>query len=402
MIDDIDVSMWVVVDLPDDLEDSVLTLEISSDIASFSGVINEIKFGDKSDLLIDIVKDSWLSIVFSFVLIFGGLLLVVISFFIRFNQDNRLMSLGLIFLTSGTWILSEGKVMQFFVGNRLILGAISYAMIVIMPIIILQYLHDAVFTVQKNRRTINILSWGYVLLLLLIFVFEANGFVPYIVFMRWTLIYIVGSALLTSAALVNELVKMNNQSAMRHIKYIAVLLVSVAIEIGVFYLELFSFTSFFILIGFIVFLGLLMYDTFIYFKETYVLEKENELLAEMVFIDQLTGGKNRTAYERDLENILEGNGYFRLVVSDLNGLKYINDNYGHHSGDLALQSMFNVLEKAFKECGECYRLSGDEMVVLMTDTDQDLFESCIDKLGVLLSDYAYEFPLKVAIGLVCL
>lgn len=399
IFEDIDVSMWVLVELPDNVQDSVLTVNIISDVAAFSGVVNEVKFGEKAGLIVDILKESWLSIVSSFLLIVGGLIIVMLSIFTRIKQDNRLMSLGLIFITSGLWILTEGRVLQFFVGNRLLLGATSYTMIMLIPIIIYQYLYDAVFTIEKNRRNIRILSFGYVILLLLMFAFEVNLNVPYIIFMRWALIYIIFSAGVASVALIKEVTIKQNQRAMNHIKYIAILLVAVVIEIIVFYAELYTFTSFFILVGFLVFLALLMADTFVYFKEAYLLEKENELLAQMVYIDQLTGGKNRSAYERDLQHILDQKETkFRLVLADLNGLKEINDNFGHHAGDVALQSMFNALEAAFSEVGVCYRLSGDEMAVLMDDVHFELFKTCVDKLSVLLADYTFEFSIKVAVG----
>lgn len=63
-------------------------------------------------------------------------------------------------------------------------------------------------------------------------------------------------------------------------------------------------------------------------------EKEESIyLAKMSFSDQLIGVMNRNAYERKLKSMFSNGGYVGLIVADVNGLKWVNDNEGHGAGD---------------------------------------------------------------------
>ena len=56
-----------------------------------------------------------------------------------------------------------------------------------------------------------------------------------------------------------------------------------------------------------------------------------------------------------------------LVAVDLDGLKQVNDQGGHHRGDALLQAYGLALQTCFQ--GQVYRLGGDEFMVLLTGTD---------------------------------
>ncbi len=105
---------------------------------------------------------------------------------------------------------------------------------------------------------------------------------------------------------------------------------------------------------------------------------QSEVLRSMAFSDTLTGLKNRNAYENRLME-LGANPPEKLyaIVADINGLKQINDRFGHSEGDAALVQMGEALTKLVPEGGECFRTGGDEFVVLIENIDDDSF----DRLG---------------------
>ena len=51
---------------------------------------------------------------------------------------------------------------------------------------------------------------------------------------------------------------------------------------------------------------------------------------------------------------------------DLNGLKRINDQMGHHVGDQAIYTAARCIQIAFDRAGDCYRIGGDEFAVILT------------------------------------
>jgi diguanylate cyclase (GGDEF)-like protein len=56
---------------------------------------------------------------------------------------------------------------------------------------------------------------------------------------------------------------------------------------------------------------------------------------------------------------------------DMNGLKAINDVYGHQVGDEAIRAFFRIVVATFGERAECYRNGGDEVVVLLSGVDDE-------------------------------
>ncbi|MBR4474236.1 MAG: diguanylate cyclase [Oscillospiraceae bacterium] len=108
---------------------------------------------------------------------------------------------------------------------------------------------------------------------------------------------------------------------------------------------------------------------------------ENQLIEQIsivrsqAYIDGLTGLGNRMAYEnrvKELEKeIRSGAAEFAVGIFDVNGLKEINDRYGHEQGDRAIFLLGSVLKKVFAG-EELYRIGGDEFIVILKGPDRDL------------------------------
>jgi len=105
--------------------------------------------------------------------------------------------------------------------------------------------------------------------------------------------------------------------------------------------------------------------TFRDISEKKVMEKE---LHHMAVTDKLTGLYNRTGFFALAEQHLaiaerEGKSLC-LIYIDLDGMKYINDTFGHKEGDKAIVSTSKILKKTFRESDIIARIGGDEFVIL--------------------------------------
>lgn len=96
------------------------------------------------------------------------------------------------------------------------------------------------------------------------------------------------------------------------------------------------------------------------------MKKEKERLLKLSSFDELTKLLNRHKYEekiaelqkKDVKNLTIG-------VFDINELKGVNDNIGHAAGDEIIIGTANCLDAAFNEIGECYRVGGDEFILVV-------------------------------------
>ena len=96
------------------------------------------------------------------------------------------------------------------------------------------------------------------------------------------------------------------------------------------------------------------------------------IIQRMALRDELTGVQNHTAYENKVSEltavITAGTAEFAILMADMNGLKFVNDVYGHEKGYIALQAMSKALCDVFKH-SPVYRIGGDEFVVVLMNRD---------------------------------
>ena len=105
------------------------------------------------------------------------------------------------------------------------------------------------------------------------------------------------------------------------------------------------------------------------------LEIMNEQLKDVATTDSLTGLDNRLAFDSMLSTIdreSSNKDNWIMYMFDVNGLKYVNDTFGHPAGDELIKSSARVLEQSYGKCGSCYRIGGDEFVVLINESDEQI------------------------------
>lgn len=101
-------------------------------------------------------------------------------------------------------------------------------------------------------------------------------------------------------------------------------------------------------------------------------KKVQDYLLHLSYQDQLTGIRNNASYIRMLNHLLEHPVPVGVAFADLNGLKYLNDTYGHEYGDQALKHLAEVCMEYFAK-DQLYRISGDEFVVICPETQETEF-----------------------------
>lgn len=116
-------------------------------------------------------------------------------------------------------------------------------------------------------------------------------------------------------------------------------------------------------------------------------KKSEEEILYLSFHDQLTGLYNRRFYEEKLLKLdNESNLPITIVMGDVNGLKLINDSFGHVMGDGLLKKAANAIKYGCRETDITARLGGDEFVIIMPKTDAIEAEKIISRIKKLTSE----------------
>ncbi len=133
--------------------------------------------------------------------------------------------------------------------------------------------------------------------------------------------------------------------------------------------------------------------------------KSAELLAR---IDELTGISNRRAFYEYAENLIKqshrSHDTFCLVMIDIDHFKRINDQYGHHGGDVVLQHFTGILQYRLRASDICARIGGEEFAILLTSTDIKSAVHLIEDLRQLIASTntkfeSYEISFTASFGI---
>lgn len=112
--------------------------------------------------------------------------------------------------------------------------------------------------------------------------------------------------------------------------------------------------------------------------------KMQEDVLKWAIRDELTGVYNRKGFYTLASHLLKvakrkKQGIF-LLYADLDGMKEINDNYGHKEGDLILTETADILSRNYRESDIIARVGGDEFVVFPIGTTGDVPQLISDRL----------------------
>jgi FOG: GGDEF domain len=114
------------------------------------------------------------------------------------------------------------------------------------------------------------------------------------------------------------------------------------------------------------------------------LKSELERVEAEANLDPLTSLFNRRSLERALEEFFtlckQSKMSFSLILIDLDNFKYVNDNYGHHVGNLVLAKVAKVLRTNMRAKDIVGRWGGDEFVAILPNTDLENAKKIVERL----------------------
>ncbi len=112
-------------------------------------------------------------------------------------------------------------------------------------------------------------------------------------------------------------------------------------------------------------------------------------LAQLATTDPLTGLFNARAFHERLRQELGRAARYQeplsLLIVDLDGLKRVNDDYGHEAGDAALRSVAAAIRRGLREIDLGARLGGDEFGVLAPRTNEESAVVLAERLRALVA-----------------
>lgn len=115
--------------------------------------------------------------------------------------------------------------------------------------------------------------------------------------------------------------------------------------------------------------------------------KREEQITYLSYHDKLTGLYNRRFYEIEIKRLdTERNLPISIIIGDVNGLKLINDAFGHDTGDELLQKAATSIQSTCRTDDIVARWGGDEFVILLPKTKSEEAERIVNRIKLLYSN----------------
>jgi diguanylate cyclase (GGDEF)-like protein/PAS domain S-box-containing protein len=129
-------------------------------------------------------------------------------------------------------------------------------------------------------------------------------------------------------------------------------------------------------------------------------KKSEEKIKYISFHDNLTDLYNRAYFDEELKRLdRERQLPLSIIIGDVNGLKLINDGFGHKKGDLLLRKCAKVLVKSCRSEDIICRWGGDEFAIFLPKTQEEKAKEIVERIRVGCIDLENKkLPLSISLG----
>ena len=126
---------------------------------------------------------------------------------------------------------------------------------------------------------------------------------------------------------------------------------------------------------------------------------QDQKLKEELYKDPLTGAYNRRYYE---EVVRKSTGPAGIALIDVDDFKICNDTYGHHAGDMALETAANAIRSCIRNADLLIRYGGDEFLLVLPGIPSDILQAKLEQIRAAVQQatvpgYSH-FRLSLSIG----
>ena len=393
-------SSWNLIRLASGCEGKTLTLELYSPYARSSGIVNAIFYGSRTALLYHIAKTYMPGFILSIALLLIGLVIFVGHFVLHEKKYNNsiLLYLGLFILLAGFWTAGESKMLQFLFGNSLFLLLLPYLSLMLLPVPYLVYM-DSLLGEGRHRGMVPF-AWFFFANFTVCSALILTQTLDFYQVILWTDAWIGIGVVYCLVCCFYDAVAYRSRDARIQVWAAIVLLFFSVAELFNFMFSSLMNVSNYLRIGILLFVAINGVASVQKIEQLNEAEREKAYLQKLAFTDLLTGGANRTAFYRDLEKLLAEKQVITVVQFDVNGLKFINDHYGHSSGDIAIRDTYTCIQDAFGSLGTCYRMGGDEFLSLLPSEDSEALARATEQFReqVRILGMQRDYPFSVALG----
>lgn len=409
---------WNVLQIRKDSSEKIIKMRIKPVYDSNRCRVDSIGMGDKAKLVLNIIYNNSLSIFLCFIMILLGVVFLAYSLMMKFyyrkkSKDENDFGLGYLAtfaIMAAVWCMIETNIFQLFVQDARLITVVGEIIFVFGVLPLIMYL-DNCYDILNNifTRIICVTNLVFIVVIVALHLFNLVDFHESA---KWAVVY-YGIIIVIIAWYIIKNTK--NYLKDRDFRYYYVLQqIAMICLVGGFSCDIFRYLvhnvtdrAFVTRIGLVCFFLILGIGNI--YRAVKIMEygMKAEFISKLAYTDGLTEVGNRTAYQERLEEIeARYSEKLGVIIFDVNNLKEVNDNLGHEAGDELICAAADLIFESFGECGDVFRIGGDEFAVLLPcENPEEIYEKCEPgfkkRMEKLNKEYIDRFSIVVAHGFAC-
>lgn len=382
---------WNFVFLPK--SENALMIMITSPYEGYSEDIPTFYTGSILTITAKIINDNIISFLLCFVIFSIGVCMVIYWIYIRLHTPIKpnLLLLGTFGILLSIWSINESHFTTLLVKNNIACSYLAFILLMLLPLPFAMFVRSYY---EDDNKIWDIFFITDVIQIFTCLVLQAFKIVD-LRHTLWTTHVMLGFvAVLVLTSSVKLLKKNNNSSNVKaNLFCITICIITLMADLVAYYYGAGD-SSVFERIGFLFYIIIIGFSSMKESASLMKLGQKANTYQSLAFTDQMTNMSNRTAYDRDFK-VLSVSPYDVAIINlDLNNLKQINDTLGHSFGDTYITGAAKIISNTFANVGKCYRVGGDEFVVIIEQASHfdfqyyfNLMEWSIDSFNANQNDF---------------
>lgn len=389
--------------LPDNYQNKELRLE--TNMRSNSSLSYHIKtplIGNEVSIIYHLLLSQSYNLLIIFLLFtFAFIILAtsLISTYKKVTQSNYLFFLGVFSLLSAIYSLSGTNILKLFVTNNYLRNVFAFIPLSLIPLSLCIMISK--HTKAKYRKGLNIA----IHLLFLNFIIQSLLTCFHIFDFRFMLPASHITILMCIIILIYTLIRSWNdqtKSSRTFLFCILPIIIGAFIDIIIYYRNTSFYWGIFFQTGVLFFITMQFFYVINAFWDNYILSIQSNMYKKMAFTDSLTNLNNRAAFEikiEEIDNNLNSYSSIWCFSIDVNNLKDTNDNLGHANGDYLIINCATIIKNTFGDLGFCYRIGGDEFIVLLCNLSHSEIQNLINKFYCMIDQHNNNSGIKISLAI---
>lgn len=353
---------WNFVSLPK--QDCHLIIHITSPYNGYTESIPTFYLGTIPACISKVIEENLFSFILCVIILCIGVFMVIYWIYIRFHMPIKLnlLHLGVFAICLSVWSANESLFTTLLLRNNLITSYMAFISLMMLPLPFAFFVRAYYEDDSKIWDIFCIINVIQIFLCLFLQLFKIADLRETL----WTTHVMISALLVIVLSVSINLLRTrkNSASVKMHLLCISICTLTLGIDLIAFYVGVWDNNSFG-RIGFILYVILIGISSTKESTELMKLGRKADTYQHLAYTDLMTKMSNRTAFHRDFKIFSSSPDDMGVIILDLNNLKQINDTLGHNIGDEYIINSAKIISNTFANVGKCYRVGGDEFVVII-------------------------------------